>query len=64
VSVALTAIQGNVVPGGWVNANGTVIVNWLPNAVEVELLYHVVKTLVSGMVKSVVVSGALVVGVN
>jgi len=64
VSVALTAIQGNVVPGGWVNANGTVIVNWLPNAVEVELLYQVVKTLVSGMVKSVVVSGALVVGVN
>jgi len=39
-------------------------VNWLPKAVEAELLYQVVKTLVSGMVKSVVVSGALVVGVN
>jgi len=47
-----------------VNANGTVIVNWLPKAVEAELLYQVVKALVSGMVKSVAVSGPLVVGVN
>jgi len=64
VSVTLTARQGIVAPGGWVNANGTVIVNWLPKAVEAELLYQVVKALVSGMVKSVAVSGPLVVGVN
>ncbi len=64
VSVTATPMQGNVVPGGPVNVNGTVIVNWLPKAVDVELLYQVVKGAVSGKVKSVVVNGPLVVGVK
>jgi hypothetical protein len=49
-----------VVPGGPLNVNGTVMVNWLPKPVEVELLYHAVKALVSATVISVEVSPVLV----
>ena len=60
VSVNVTAVKGTVVPGGALKVNCTVIVNWLPKALEAELPYQLVNAVVSGTVTSAAANCVLV----
>src|SRR5579872_3134296 len=61
VNVAVTAMNGIVLPGGPVKENCTVILNELPKAFELGLLYHAAKAVVRGTVTSKV-DGCVFVG--
>ena len=61
VKVPVTATNGTILPGGPVKENCTVILNVLPKAFELELLYHAPKAVVRGTVTSNV-GGCVFVG--
>jgi hypothetical protein len=61
VKVAVTAVNGTVLPGGPVNENCAVILNVLPKEFELELPYHAAKAVVRGTVTSNV-DGCVFVG--
>jgi hypothetical protein len=61
VKVVVTPMNGTVLPGGPVKENCTVILNVLPKAFELGLLYHAAKALVRGTVTSKV-DGCVFVG--